>query len=104
MVAFDLEKVVAVFFQNGPRGLFLAVERIGGDGFALQGGQLGQEALGRFEFAAGRVFLLIHDGHGDGRTVLDLDQADRADDIADHLAVQCQCAGQHAGLLTQPPA
>ncbi len=104
LVGFDLQEAVASFFHDDARGFFLAVERVGGDGFAVERGQGGEELLGDFQFAALGVLLLIHDGAGDGRAVFDFDQADHADDVADHFPVQGERAGQRAGLRAEPAA
>lgn len=104
LVGFDLQEVVASFFHDDARGFFLAVERVGGDGFAVERGQGGEELLGGLEFAARGVFFLIHDGEGDGGAVFDFDQADHADDVADHFSVQGERAGQGAGLRAEPAA
>ena len=50
--------------------------------------------------AALGAFLLIHHGHG--RTIVVFSQGHRADDAADHFAVQTQGRRRGASVLSQP--
>jgi hypothetical protein len=45
--AFDLKEIFAAFFGDEPGGLFLAMQRVGGDCLAIQRGHGGQAVAGQ---------------------------------------------------------
>lgn len=48
LVCFDLQEVFAATLDDGPGGLVLAVERVGGNGFPVEFGKLREQVLRGF--------------------------------------------------------
>ena len=66
LVAFNLEEIIAAFFDNGPAQLALAVQGIGRDDFAVQRRLFFEQGCRGGLFAPwGALFLIIH-GEGLG--------------------------------------
>ena len=59
MVAFDLKEVFAAFFYDGAGGFVLVVERIGGDDFTVECGELFQQVLCGLQLAVFAVAFFL---------------------------------------------
>ena len=102
LVALDLKEVVAAFFHDATGGFSLAVQRVGGNDFAVQSRQRFQPRRRRRLFAAGRALLLVIHGHRLRGAILVPGQREQANVVANHFAVQGQRLRQRATAAVQP--
>ena len=102
LVALDLEQIIAALPDDGAGVGSLAVQGIGGDDLAVQGGRFFQQGRRRRLFAALGAFFLVVNGHGLGGAVLMLGEGEQADVIADHFAIQSQRLRQGSAVALQP--
>jgi hypothetical protein len=102
LIALDLQEVVAAFFHNDAGGFALAVQGVGGDEFAVQGGEFIQQLGAGALLATFGAFLLVVNGDGIWGAVLMFRQSEQADVIADHFSIQRQRLGKSACPFEQP--
>ena len=104
LVALDLKEVFAALFDNRASQRPLAVERVGGESLAFETGQRTDEGFCGALFATLGGFFLIHDRHGNRRTLLVVGQSNGADEVTDHFAIQTKGRRQRACASGQPAA